>query len=72
VTSNNLNLLITRTDIVYHKFFQDLEKAKKEQFNLGNTARAEELNTKALMILTQLREAGVSTIKLQSYYQYFL
>lgn len=61
-----------KTDQIYHHFFESLEKVRDEELNSGNKNRVQELDEKALQVLTTLRENGISTLKIQGYYKYFV
>eukprot|EP01080_Neovahlkampfia_damariscottae_P001150 gene1150-10664_t len=66
------NSLNKKTEREFIEYFEALDKVRLEEKKIGNIPRVEELDQLALNTITILRESGISSLKLQTFYQYLI
>jgi uncharacterized protein YgiM (DUF1202 family) len=72
-TKNKLpNYLNDKNEKIFLEYFEALNKVRKEENENGNIQRVIQLDNQALKTITELRESGISPLKLQTFYQYLM
>jgi Xaa-Pro aminopeptidase len=66
------NYLNDKNEKIFFEYFEALNRVRKEENENGNIQRVIQLDDQALKTITELRESGISSLKLQTFYQYLM